>query len=85
MMIIVVFARIVTRSVLQNLRDQEIDLLITMRGKRVHLMLQFQKILVFHFVIKAFIEPTGKKKLRPNLEDFDITRVIGKGGFSTVF
>lgn len=27
----------------------------------------------------------GKKKLRPNLEDFDITRVIGKGGFSTVF
>ena len=25
------------------------------------------------------------RKLRPNLEDFDIVRVIGKGGFSTVF
>lgn len=26
-----------------------------------------------------------KKKLLPHLEDFDIIRVIGKGGFSTVF
>jgi predicted RNA-binding protein YlqC (UPF0109 family) len=31
------------------------------------------------------VEQIKKKKLRPHLEDFDITRVIGKGGFSTVF
>jgi hypothetical protein len=26
-----------------------------------------------------------RKKLLPHLEDFDIIRIIGKGGFSTVF
>lgn len=29
--------------------------------------------------------PNRRKKLMPHLEDFDIIRVIGKGGFSTVF
>ena len=29
--------------------------------------------------------PGKRKKLMPHLEDFDIIRVIGKGGFSTVF